>query len=221
MQVDGVVELGDIIDAGDSLEIERGYLRQVAKAIAAMPGRHDYVLGNHCVFTLTKPEFLETVGQEKSYYSFDLGGYHFLILDANFRSDGEAYGRKNFQWTDANLPPAELDWLRADLADTPHKTVVFIHQRLDVENHYGVKNAPAVRKILEDSGKVLAVVQGHYHRNDYREIAGIHYGTLAAMVEGSGPENNAYAVLDLLPGDVIRISGFRKQQSHQWPQGKA
>ena len=33
------------------------------------------------------------------------------------------------------------------------------------------------------SGKVLAVLQGHNHHNDYRDIAGIHYCTLAAMVD--------------------------------------
>ena len=32
----------------------------------------------------------------------------------------------------------------------------------------------------------------------------------------SGTENNAYAVLDILPGDAIRITGFRKQESYGW-----
>ena len=69
---------------------------------------------------------------------------------------------------------------------------------------------------LEESGKVLAVLQGHYHRNDHRRIGGIDYGTLAAMVEGSGKENNAYSIMEILPGDTIRIRGFRKQESYKW-----
>ena len=215
-RVDFVIELGDFIDAADSLDTEKEYLRRITKEFGATPGDHHYVLGNHCVYTLVKPEFLEIVGRPKSYYSFDVGAYHFVVLDACFRSDGEPYGRKNFHWTDANVPPAELEWLRADLGRTPRKTIAFLHQRLDVDGHYGVKNAPEVRAALEESGKVLAVFQGHFHRNDHRQIAGIHYCTLAAMVERSGPENNAYATMEILPGDAIRIRGFRKQESYRW-----
>jgi predicted phosphodiesterase len=214
--VDFVVELGDFIDAADSLETEKAYLTEITRRFALTPGQHHYVLGNHCVYSLTKPEFLGMVGQPKSYYSFDVGGYHFVVLDACFRSDGEPYGRKNFHWTDSNIPAAEIEWLKADLERTPHKAVVFIHQRLDVEGHYGVKNAAEVRRVLQKSGKVLAVFQGHYHRNDLKEIGGIHYCTLAAMVEGAGPDANAYAVVDILPGDAIHITGFRKQKSYQW-----
>lgn len=217
-KTDAVVALGDLIDAADSLDVEKGYLRRIAKELAAVPGRHDFVLGNHCVYSLTKPEFLEIVGQKRSYYSFDLGGCHFVVLDACFRSDGVPYGRKNANWTDANVPPAELAWLEAELARTSHKTIAFLHQRLDVPPPYGVKNALEVRKVLERSAKVLAVVQGHYHPGDYREIQGIHYCTLAALVEGSGPENNAYSILGILPGDAIRITGFRRQKSYRWPE---
>ncbi|NUQ61641.1 MAG: metallophosphoesterase family protein [Pirellulales bacterium] len=217
-KVDCIVELGDIIDAADAPDVEEGYLQRIAKEFAAVHDRRYYVVGNHCVDTLTKAEFLEIVGQESCHQSFDLKGYHWVVLDACFRGDGEPYGRKNFQWTDANVPAAELDWLKADLARTPHKTVVFIHQRIDVEGLHSVKNAAEVRKVLEGSGKVLAVLQGHFHRNDYREVGGIHYCTLAAMVEGSGEENNAYALLDILPGHGMRIAGFRKQKGYEWPQ---
>ena len=92
--VDFVVELGDFIDAADSLETEKAYLTTMTKPFAATPGQHHYVLGNHCVYALAKGEFLEIVGQPKSYYSFDVGGYHFVVLDACFRSDGQPYGRK-------------------------------------------------------------------------------------------------------------------------------
>ena len=40
--------------------------------------------------------------------------------------------------------------------------------------------------------------------------------TMSAVVEGSGPKNNAYAMMDILPGDAIRITGFRKQKSYEW-----
>ena len=214
--LDLAVELGDFVDAADTVKDELGYLRTINSVFTELPGKKHYVLGNHCVHTLTKDEFLSEVGQDKSYYSFDVGGFHFVVLDSCFRSDGEPYGRKNFVWTDPNIPPEEIDWLRADLKETQGRCIVFAHQRLDVDNNYGVKNAGAVRKILEESKKVLAVFQGHSHKNDHKEVAGIHYCTLVAMVEGSGEKNNGYSTMDIFKDGTIRITGFRKQSSYEW-----
>lgn len=215
-KLDFVVELGDFIDAADSVDAELGYLKKINREFQQVCKQRHYVLGNHCVYTLTKQEFLDGVGQSKSYYSFDSGGFHFIVLDSCFRSDGEPYGRKNFQWTDPNVSEPELEWLAADLKATDKKTVVFAHQRLDVSNQHGVKNAIDVRKTLEQSGKVLAVFQGHSHKNDLKDIGGIHYCTLVAMIEGTGVENSGYSTMNLDSDGTIRISGFRKQADYTW-----
>ena len=68
--------------------------------------------------------------------------------------------------------------------------------------------------------KVLAVFQGHSHQNDLKDIHGIHYCTLVAMIEGSGDANNGYSVMELEPNGTIRLTGFRKQKSHKWLAGK-
>jgi calcineurin-like phosphoesterase family protein len=213
---DFTVELGDFIDAADSVETELGYLKQVHEVFSSIPGPKHHVLGNHCVDMLTKDEFLRGVGKKESFYSFDVGGFHFVVLDSCFRSDGKPYGRKNSTWTDANIPGHELDWLRADLKATDRKVIVFAHQRLDDSKQHAVKNAPDVRNILEASKNVLAVFQGHSHKNDLQEISGIHYCTLVAMIEGSGPENNGYSTMDLLENGTLRVTGFRKQANYDW-----
>jgi UDP-2,3-diacylglucosamine pyrophosphatase LpxH len=213
-----LVELGDLIDAAE-LDVEKGYLARINKEFAALCKERYYVLGNHCVDTLTKEEFLGGVEQEKSYTSFDRGGWHFVVLDACFRSDGQPYGRKNSKWNDANIPQAEVEWLAADLKASDRPTIVFAHQRLDVSNDHGVKNCPAVRKTLEQSGRVQAVFQGHSHKNDYKEIAGIHYCTLRAMVEGSGLENSGASVLTLRADGAMLLKGFRQQTSYDWRKG--
>ena len=211
-----LVELGDFIDAADSVKTELGYLKRIHRDFSAICKHRHHVLGNHCVYTLKKQEFLEIVQQKKSYYSFDSGRFHFIVLDSCFRSDGEPYGRKNFVWTDPNIPAAELEWLKADLKATSKHTVVFAHQRLDVSSVYGVKNAPAVRKILEESKQVLAVFQGHSHENDHKEIGGIHYCTLVAMIEGTGAAHNGSSVMSLSQDGTIHIEGFRKQSRYDW-----
>lgn len=210
------VELGDLIDSVKSVELDLGYLKTIdAQFKSACKERH-YVLGNHCVETLTKAEFLGEVGQERSYYSFDHGGTHFVVLDSCYRNDGEPYGRNNSHWTDANIPAAELQWLEADLAASDKPAIVFAHQRLDVSNSHGVKNSAAVRQVLEASGRVRAVFQGHSHQNDLKDIGGIHYCTLVAMVEGDGAENSGYSVLEINPDGGLRLTGFCRQQTRDW-----
>ena len=58
--------------------------------------------------------------------------------------------------------------------------------------------------------------QGHSHQNDLKEIGGIHYCTLVAMVEGSGAENNGYSLMSLTRDGAISIEGFRKQVDYTW-----
>lgn len=215
-----LVELGDFIDAADSVAVERRYLKTVNREFSQICSNRHYVLGNHCVDTLTKEEFLEGVEQKRSYYSFDRGGFHFIVLDSCFRSDSKPYGRKNFHWTDANIAKDEIAWLKEDLESNGKPTIVFAHQRLDVSTNHGVKNGAEVRQVLESSGSVLAVFQGHSHQNDLKQIGGIFYCTLVAMVEGSGAQNNGYSVMDLAPDGTIQLTGFRKQQSHRWDRRK-
>jgi alkaline phosphatase len=154
-----------------------------------------------------------------SYYSYDAKGLHCIVLDANYRSDGSDYDHGNFDWTDANIPAAELDWLRQDLAASRGPIVVFVHQLLDGTGSVYVKNASEVRQILEASGRVLTVFQGHHHPGSYSHINGMHYCTLKGMIEGHGADNNAYAIVEVRPDLNITVTGYRKAQSMELSRG--
>lgn len=206
-----VVELGDFIDQADSVEREIEWLKTMESHFTRLTMPRHYVLGNHCVGTLTKQEFAAHTKAPGGHAAFEETGVTFLILDACFREDGTPYERKNFNWQDANLPKAELAWLEASLAKAGGPVIVFAHQRLDMDKAHSVRNAAEVRAVLEKSGKVLAVFQGHSHKNDYQQIVGIHYTTLVAMVEGSGLENNGYSLLDIMADGSLRLNGFRRQ----------
>ena len=206
-----VVELGDFIDQADSVDQEIEWLKVMESHFAKLTVPRHYVLGNHCVGTLTKREFADHTQSSGGHGSFEIAGMTFLTLDACFRGDGTPYGRKNFDWKDANLPDSELSWLKGELAKASGPVVVFAHQRLDHESAHCVRNAPAVRNLFEKSGKVVAVFQGHSHKNDYQQVAGIHYTTLVAMVEGSGAENNGYGLLDIFSDGSLRLGGYRQQ----------
>lgn len=69
--------------------------------------------------------------------------------------------------------------------------------------------------MLEAHGKVMAVFQGHSHQNDLKLINGIPYCTLAAMVEGTGEENNSYSLLQLSSNGTLTLKGWCRQQSRE------
>ncbi|NLI00514.1 MAG: alkaline phosphatase [Chthonomonadales bacterium] len=216
--VDGIVQLGDLIDAGPRADVqaELGYLRTIEKEFRKGATHRFHVLGNHCVATLTKEQFLKAVGQRRAHFSYDLRGFHMVILDACYRRDGVPYGEAPFDWTDTDIPRAERDWLAADLAHTSRKTLVFVHQRLDLptDSHYAIRSSPEVRAILEQSGKVIGVFMGHSHENDVRRIGGIPYVALSAMVEGPVESGNAFAIIHVAPDGALTFEGFGRMAGH-------
>lgn len=218
-KADLLIELGDLVDAGDTVAEETAYLKAVEAELVKFRGDGHYVLGNHCLWSLTRDEYRKVCAGRGEHYSFDKGGFHFVILDACYRPDGATYGAKNSRWQESLIPEAERRWLAADLAATAKKTLVFVHQRLDAGPPYGVQNAAEVRKTLEDSGKVLAVFQGHHHAGDLQKVNGIHYVTLVGMTEGAGAESNAYGVLDVFGDGTLVLTGFRRQKSLVLPAG--
>lgn len=213
-KVDFIAHLGDFKNGAPDRNLEN--LKRIESLYAGFNGPRYHVLGNHDTDSISKEDFLSVVNNtgidpERTFYSFDRGGMHFVVLDANFTNNGEAYNQGNFHWTDANVPEYQLSWLDKDLADTDKPVIIFNHQLLDGDegNHY-IKNAATVRRILERNGNVLIAFQGHQHAGQYSEINNIHYYTLKAMVEGSGEENNAYAIVEVFDNLTVSISGYRK-----------
>jgi len=211
---DFAIVLGDFVDKGKTLQAETAYLKHIEGVFAGFTGPRHHVIGNHDVATLTKAQFVAGAGMPGPNYSFDSGPMHCIVLDANFKKDLTSYNAGNFNWTQTYVPPDELKWLKDDLKKTSRKTVVFIHQPLDDEKRsHGVKNAPEVRRILEQSGKVLTVFQGHNHKGAYNRINGIQYFTMKAMVEGPGLKNNSFSLARISPAGVT-FKGFGKQTGY-------
>jgi alkaline phosphatase len=206
------IVLGDYTDQADGAEQKAIDLKTLDAVYRQFDGPRHYVVGNHDLDVFAKDQFVAATGIPAPHYSFDAGPFHCIVLDANYRKDFSPYRAGNFQWTDTWVPPDEQKWLAADLQKTKSKTLVFVHQRLDDdEGMHGIKNAPDVRRLLEDSGNVLAVFQGHHHSGGYQKINGIPYLTQRAMVEGPGLESNAYALARVATDGSVRIRGFGKQ----------
>ena len=105
------------------------------------------------------------------------------------------------------LARAAFDWSRVDAWMTDERYVPRDHPEC---------NAAMVREILSESGKVLAVLQGHEHENDERLLDGVHYVTFAAMVEGEGSGGSAYAIVEIAADGAMHIRGYRMQASYRF-----
>ena len=223
--VDFVLEGGDFKDLGRTREESLAYLKAIETRFAAFKGPRYHALGNHDHDNLSKEEFLAAITnadqpQAKAYYAFHRGGVTFVVLDACYRPDGVPYCRGAFDWREALIPPEQVAFLRDTLAAVAGPCVVILHHPLDAEDGTGVRNAAEVREVLERSGKVKLVLQGHLHEGAFREVNGIGYYTAPASVLGPGA-GNAFALVEIYPSGGAKITGFHYAKSAEtaWTPG--
>lgn len=157
-------------------------------------------IGNHEVFGLYErsgispdhPEYgkqmyMNRLGMDKPYYSFDHKGWHFIMLDAiGFTESRRYYG---------HIDSLQLLWLAEDLAavgtETPvimstHIPLVSVYPQLargsqaPVGRGYIVTNSHEVMEII-DPYNVKLVLQGHLHHLEEIYARGIHFVTAGAV----------------------------------------
>lgn len=205
---DIAVNIGDLINATGDAARDAANLKTMKRIIDNSPVEVISVVGNHDVEVFDRAEF---TGREEGYYRVDLGELALIVLDANYSSDSLDYRGREFNWEDSYIPPAQIGWLEEQLRSAPGGAVVFCHQNLDERKLEGgamdphvIKNARQVRRLMEGSGAVRAVFQGHYHAGCRQVIGGIPYYTLNATCEGS---DIPYIIADVRP-ETVSVRGF-------------
>jgi predicted phosphodiesterase len=152
----------------------------------SFPGDRFHVIGNHEMDGGYKlNQALENLAMNKSYYSFDKNGFHFIVLDGNDKKNDETKGYSRY------IGPEQVAWLKDDLAKTNHPVIIFSHQPLSCYNGpdeiYSVENYQEIQKIFEEhnildpAGKVIACFNGHTHTDSAEKINGIYYITITSM----------------------------------------
>jgi 3',5'-cyclic AMP phosphodiesterase CpdA len=184
---DFVIQLGDFFH-GYSQQLtdqQKTYLEMWNSA----PFTRHNVLGNHEMDSCPKQFAMGLLEMPKPYYSFDLKGFHFVILDCmHVLTDGRYvdYDSGNYhRFEEANknwVDPDQLAWLKSDLKHTNLPTVVFTHPSLQP---YWEKDsaitAGSVRNTLADANreagrqKVVACLSGHEHIDFYALSRDINY----------------------------------------------
>lgn len=203
-----VVNLGDSIEDVNNRETDIWYFKKTIDLLSKLKMPMYALVGNHDVRTLTQVEIAKMFGYERMYYSFDHGDYHFIVLSFEMTGDhtrdlGDIY---------AEIPKDQIKWLKKDLQETHKKTVVFTHYGVaedDLKGNFWFETAPHIamlgnrkdiRKILEESGKVRAVISAHQHWNRMFVHKGIPYFTVTSLVENfnnDGIPAEAHTIVNL------------------------
>ncbi len=239
-KADFVAELGDFSDnpadsslsAAKKREMALAFLSLAESKLGQFRGARYHVFGNHDTDQLSKKDVFsilrnEGIGADRTWYSFDRAGVHVVVLDGSYTDAGVSYDASNYSWDNSVVPKAELDWLAQDLESARSPVIVLTHQLLNplelVEKGFDVnhemRNAPAVRQLLEKSGKVAAVFSGHYHDGGFQTVNGIPYVVLQANAAYGNDVSyhNQYAVVDVFAdGKKVKtvVSGHGMQRSY-------
>ena len=181
---DRIICLGDLIDHEDDHTLLLNNLQSIAILFRATSLKYTVLMGNHDCFSLTQNEFYSIIGDEARPTPFIFENKTVIFMDACYYSNGEHYSpEKSHDWMDTNCQsPTKL---QEELKAVNGFCYIFIHQNLDpdIPESCRLNNDKTVRKILEDSGKVITVFQGHYHLGNKKRVNGIEYITIPAMCE--------------------------------------
>ena len=165
-KVDLCLCLGDLVDDGDQSEPPEARLGRLVEFVRSF-GIPVYFLGGNHDFEMFDPaSFSRFTDSEIPPCVLETPTHSFLFLDANYRSDFRHFSEAGVEWTDSNLTREAIRFLEDFLKTAEKPVVVCLHENLDpyIPEDHLVKNAPEVRRILEESGKVSLVLQGHYHK---------------------------------------------------------
>lgn len=184
-QPDFIISLGDFAHAIPANEPFRDRF-----ASSKVPSYH--VLGNHEMDRVSKNEAADFLKMPAPFYSFDIQGYHCVVMDPNFIYSGGKfldYEKANyfkFGGKVSYMSDEHCDWLEADLKKTSLPTFLFSHQSL-LHDNGGIPNRAYVQRILEKENersgfqKILACFNGHHHQDYYRCMSDIHYFSLNSV----------------------------------------
>ncbi len=192
--LDFCVCLGDIINSVQDFEKDTLNVKAVSKEFQNFNMPYHIILGNHDLEAMSKSEFYTAFGniQNKTYYSFVFENTKFILMDANYLSDGANYCRGNYDWTKPYICSEQVAWLETELKHSnENDIVVFVHQNLAHGTFEGnedplmVNNSRVVTQILENYNNRITVIQGHDHEGDYQIKDNITYITLKALCVGN------------------------------------
>ena len=220
------IQLGDLIQdesqAVDAVNFQKG-----VELFAQCKMQVHHLVGNHDTFFLSPVKVAELLDLKSLFYSFDVEGVHVVLLYSHVPiADAPKILIENEQ----------LCWLRNDLSNSNSPTIVFVHHSLADQDlagnpwfenrpdHCLIRNRHEVRQILEDSHRVVAVINGHLHWNQVEVHNSIPYITVQSATENfanDGVAANSWGEVELANGklrlEVFGNDPFRFEYEPKFP----
>jgi len=166
---DFVIDLGDAArGTGDNQTInELDAFRAIYDGLKIPNYR---MAGNHDLDTITVSEWLKHTNTMSDQYSFNMGGYHFIVINTVNSTANK------------DISQSVDGFLSADLATDNLPSIIFSHKPLITSSNSTTSKimpgADVIRQTINNSGKVKFVFSGHLHQNDYVVSGNITYITL-------------------------------------------
>ena len=164
-----------------------------------IPSYHAF--GNHEFDFAYKDALLELFKMPCRYYSFEMKGWKFIVLDPNNFKDEEGvihpYEYSNYFGYDLPYVDQEqMEWLRKEVEGSSMPIVIFSHQSIIGFGRYDIKNNKEILDIIDTSGgKVRMCINGHMHEDRFTERNGVVYFSLNGISNywmGEGYEATRY-----------------------------
>lgn len=196
------IQLGDLIDGNETPEATLADLDQIMGIHNSLTMSSYHVVGNHCL-TAGREVIQQKLELDSCYYDFTIPeaqGWRFIVLGGNDGGYG-LVGETQLEWLEAKLDEACMNG---------EQVIVFCHFALleEAAPNHRLQNPQPVLQLINASGCVVAYFAGHDHAGGYVFQDGIHHVTIKGMVEA--PEQNAYAIIEVRPGQLIE-TGFGRE----------
>ena len=158
------------------------------------------LIGNHDLRSMdSRTEVEKIMGYNHSTFSFDIKGYHFVLLglDVNNKIGHEYGGIYKTQF----ISNKDLEWLKEDLKNNKLPCVVLSHFGVaedDMKGNWWFEKNPShallgnrkeLKEILKADKNLIAVFSGHQHWTKFNIEDNISYYVIGSMTENINDDN--------------------------------
>ena len=211
-----VISLGDLVDYERTREKVIENLKEIAKIIENFAIKTVCVMGNHDAMIVPVKEYYSILKNCEP-EDITMNGKNLVFLDNCYFKDGTHYNGREGDYRDTYYPYAKE--LKNKLESLSGDTYLFMHQCIDplpwtdYKEHEErlkicecgpefwdectVANAKEVSEIVEKSGKVKAVYQGHFHFGKREVNNGVEYITVPSMAEYENEVGKTLLILEI------------------------
>ncbi len=161
----GVIQMGDFA-------YPQAANQKYVDAFNSLSSHPIHAIGNHELdHKLTREDAKKSWGIPAYYYSKDVGGIEFIVLDGNDRGSPTYRTHGGYH---SYIGKTQREWLTNKLESADKPVIIVSHQPL--AGRIAVDNAAELQALIKrHKNKILLCLNGHSHIDQHLEIDGCHY----------------------------------------------